>query len=107
MKVYAYLALAVVVVGAFTWYSMFLYKAGWDGHVAASAVEQGKLKKRLDDVKAKSAVALAKARKQTEIQRRKYRDADRALRAQNKKYEDWATAHIPDDAVPLIWLRGK
>lgn len=106
-KTYIYIALAVAGISLFTWYSLFLYKAGWNGHVAAQAVEQGKLNKRMDKVKADSARALALARKESDLHRRKYRDTLRKLRATDQTYKDWAVSPIPDIAIDTIWLRRE
>lgn len=105
MKKYLYIAIAFDAISLFTWYSMFLYKAGWNGHVAAQVVEQGKLNKRMARIKSESAKAVALARKESDIYRRKYSDTIRKLRATDSIYKNWAASPIPDSAVDIIWLR--
>ena len=40
MKIYAYIALAAILVSGIGWAGVTLYKAGWNAHVAAGAKEQ-------------------------------------------------------------------
>lgn len=103
MKIWAWVILAALIVGALGYGARVVYKAGQDDMRAQYSESEKALKKQLNSLKSDASKRLQEMFEQQAIERRKANAKIRKLYRENQAFKKWWDTPVPVDAAEYAY----